>query len=219
MHKCVVHFIPLNKQLPSRKAHPGFIVQKVYDTVHKRLWKLTDNDYEDDKQSELELLVQKTMSRLGDLPDIESEEPVFEQEDQKNKRLLRKRTVSPLDISRSEDTTSRTDQNSKETPGSCPPSTSEYHAVLVKFEVVTGDSLRDRWLEKLLQAVQHVCLPADGASKDEKGKSSPEDIKDGGENKGTESANGSEEKVESLFNKYWYSVRHLICLVLYNGND
>ncbi len=51
MHKCVVHFVPIHKQLPNRKQHPGFIVQKVYDTVARKLWKLTDTDYEDNKQS------------------------------------------------------------------------------------------------------------------------------------------------------------------------
>ena len=55
MHKCVVHFVPIHKQLPNRKQHPGFIVQKVYDTVDQKLWKLTDKDYEDNKQHEIDL--------------------------------------------------------------------------------------------------------------------------------------------------------------------
>ncbi|KAM0850184.1 hypothetical protein ACQ4PT_053247 [Festuca glaucescens] len=71
MHKCVVHFIPLNKKIPSRKEHPGFIVQKVYDTVAKKLWNLTDKDYEDNKQHEIDLLVKKTVDRIGELPDRE----------------------------------------------------------------------------------------------------------------------------------------------------
>jgi hypothetical protein len=47
MHKCVVHFVPIDKKLPDRKQHPGFIVQKVYDNVAKKLGKLTDSDYEE----------------------------------------------------------------------------------------------------------------------------------------------------------------------------
>jgi hypothetical protein len=50
MHKCVVHFVPIHKKLPDRKQHPGFIVQKVYDNVAKKLGKLgklTDTDYEE----------------------------------------------------------------------------------------------------------------------------------------------------------------------------
>ncbi|KAL6607960.1 hypothetical protein ACP70R_041023 [Stipagrostis hirtigluma subsp. patula] len=74
MHKCVVHFIPQCKQIPSRKQHPGFIVQKVYDAVQKRLWNLTDKDYEDGKQQEIDLLVKKTMDRIGQLPDLEPED-------------------------------------------------------------------------------------------------------------------------------------------------
>ncbi|XP_013698161.2 uncharacterized protein LOC106402064 isoform X2 [Brassica napus] len=74
MHRCVVYFVPAHKQLPKRKVNPGFVVRKVYDTVEKKLWKLTDKDYEDTKQHEIDLLVDKSMSRLGDLPDLEPEE-------------------------------------------------------------------------------------------------------------------------------------------------
>ena len=58
MHRCVVYFVPAHKQLPKRKVNPGFIVRKVYDTVEKKLWKLTDKDYEDTKQHEIDLLVE-----------------------------------------------------------------------------------------------------------------------------------------------------------------
>ncbi|XP_056163398.1 uncharacterized protein LOC115693563 [Syzygium oleosum] len=71
MHKCVVHYIPIHKQLPHRKQNPGFIVQQVYDTFKKKLWKLIDKDYKDKKQREIDLLLQKTFQRLGDLPDID----------------------------------------------------------------------------------------------------------------------------------------------------
>lgn len=159
MHKCVVHFVPINKQLPNRKQHPGFIVQKVYDTVEKKLWKLTDKDYEDNKQHEIDLLVQKTLSRLGSLPDIEPEEANPEQEEQqlKSKRSFRRRNMSPLDVSREEDATFQ--QLKAETPGSCLDNASEYVAILVKFGALTGDTHRDKCLEKLLQGVQYICNP------------------------------------------------------------
>ncbi|KAL2502204.1 bromo-adjacent-like proteiny (BAH) domain-containing protein [Forsythia ovata] len=77
---------------------------KVYDTEQKRLFKLTDKDYEDDKQHEIDLLVQKTISRIGDLPDLEPEYTTVNQEDHtKNKRLLRKRNMPPLDVAREEE--------------------------------------------------------------------------------------------------------------------
>ncbi|KAM3396808.1 hypothetical protein P3S68_000320 [Capsicum galapagoense] len=41
-HKCVVHYVPLSKQIPKRKEHPGFFVQKVYDTEQMRLFMLTE---------------------------------------------------------------------------------------------------------------------------------------------------------------------------------
>ncbi|XP_076914958.1 ASI1-immunoprecipitated protein 3-like [Bidens hawaiensis] len=104
MHKCVVHFIPANKQIPSRKLHPGFIVQKVYDTIFKRLYKLTDKDYEDSMQHEIDLLVQKTMSRIGDIPDIKTDNDVIDHEDHlKSRRMLRRKSMSSLDVTRDED--------------------------------------------------------------------------------------------------------------------
>ncbi|PHU27991.1 hypothetical protein BC332_00084 [Capsicum chinense] len=46
MHKCVVHYVPLSKQIPKRKEHPGFSVQKVYDTEQMRLFKLTEKSFD-----------------------------------------------------------------------------------------------------------------------------------------------------------------------------
>ncbi|KAJ7010660.1 hypothetical protein NC653_001196 [Populus alba x Populus x berolinensis] len=136
MHKCVVHFVPVHKQLPNRKQYPGFIVRKVYDTVERKLWKLTDKDYEDNKQHEIDLLVQKTLSRMGDLPDIEVEDapaaaPPELEDPTKAKRTLRRKTVSPLDVTREEEATTRSDNFKAETPGSCTGNGSEYYAILV----------------------------------------------------------------------------------------
>lgn len=170
MHKCVVHFVPLNKQLPSRKQHPGFIVQKVYDTVEKKLWKLTDKDYEDGKQEEIDVLVQKTISRLGDLPDVETEGALIQLEEQtRNKRLLRKRHVSPLDVSRDDEGTPRFDQTPRgETPGSCIDKASKYYAILAEAKALTKETSRDKWLERLLQTVEYVCNPTDNGQGENK---------------------------------------------------
>ncbi|XP_076898646.1 ASI1-immunoprecipitated protein 3-like [Bidens hawaiensis] len=158
MHKCVVHFIPANKQIPSRKVHPGFIVQKVYDTIWKRLFKLTDKDYEDDMQLEIDLLVQKTMSRLGDLPDIKLDDDIVETEDLLRSKRLRRKNMSPLDVSRDDDVSNRSGPLSRsETPGSCNSIASECYNILVKFDAVTNDQHRDKWLEKLLDTVQFAC--------------------------------------------------------------
>ncbi|CAH9137397.1 unnamed protein product [Cuscuta epithymum] len=175
MHKCVVHFIPLNKQIPKRKQHPGFIVQKVYDTEQRKLFKLTDKDYEDTKQHEIDLLVQKTMSRIGDLPDIEPEDhhPSFTaNEDQllKSKRLLRKKSIHLLDVSRDDEVPSRCAQSLKaETPGSSACNASEYFTILKSFNVLTDADHRNRWLEKLLQAIQFMCNPLNGDDGNERG--------------------------------------------------
>ncbi|CAI9094060.1 OLC1v1029715C1 [Oldenlandia corymbosa var. corymbosa] len=177
MHKCVVHFIPIHKQTPSRKQHPGFIVRRVYDTEQRRLFKLTDKDYEDNKQEEIDLLVQKTMSRLVDLPDIEPDNAAADQENLiRSKRLLRKKSMTPLDVSRDEEAPTRSGQSLKvETPGSTATNTSEYFTILSKFKALTGETQRDRWLEKLLQAIQFVCVSANDSQDDgQGGKGAPE---------------------------------------------
>ncbi|OVA09148.1 Bromo adjacent homology (BAH) domain [Macleaya cordata] len=153
MHKCVVHFVPLHKQLP------------VYDTVEKTLWGLTDNDYEDNKQHEIELLVQKTQECLGKhTDDINTEEaalPDLEYHQLKNQRRVRKSLFkSHRDVSRvSYDTTKKTDHQHLTTecnPGSCTGDTSEFYAILAKFEALTGETIRDKWLEKLLHGIQFL---------------------------------------------------------------
>ncbi|XP_026457709.1 uncharacterized protein LOC113358373 isoform X2 [Papaver somniferum] len=173
MHKCVVHFVPLHKQLPRRSEHPGFIVQKVYDTVERKLWRLTDKDYEDGKQHEIDLLVQKTRECLGELPNIETEEALADLEyQQKNKRHFRKKLIPPIDVSREDDPMTRTDQLAVETPGSCTgvASDSEYFKILGNN--LTGDTVRDKWLEKLLQGIEYVCNSKDCAKDEHKEKCS-----------------------------------------------
>ncbi|KAG1361312.1 hypothetical protein COCNU_09G007750 [Cocos nucifera] len=168
MHKCIVHFVPLNKKLPLRSEYPGFIVQKVYDTVEKKLWKLTDKDYEDNKQHEIDLLVKKTFERLGDLPDIEPEDAPADDADQSlSKKNLGKKRMHPIDVSRTEDAPGRSDFLTRaDTPGSC----TEYRAILAKFKALTGDSYRDKWLDKLLQGIKAACNSKEDASAEDKRK-------------------------------------------------
>lgn len=74
MHKCMVYFVPAHKQLPKCRDNPGFIVRKVYDTDEKKLRSLTDKDYSAANQHEIDILVENSLSRLGDIPDLETEE-------------------------------------------------------------------------------------------------------------------------------------------------
>ncbi|KAJ7944920.1 Bromo-adjacent-like (BAH) domain protein [Quillaja saponaria] len=57
-----------------------------------------------------------------------------------------------------------------ETPGSCITNASEYYTILVKFNALTGENQRDKWLERLLQGIQYVCNSGDNIQRDEKGK-------------------------------------------------
>ncbi|WOK94864.1 hypothetical protein Cni_G03569 [Canna indica] len=158
MHKCIVHFVPLGKKLPLRQQFPGFIVQNVYDTVEKKLWKLTDKDYEDNKQHEIDLLVQKTRQHLGELADVEIEEAPIDHSDQlASKRIIRKKGMSPIDVPTSDAAPRSENQLKADTPGSC--TDSEYKTILAKFKALTGNSYRDKWLDKLLQAIKIACFP------------------------------------------------------------
>lgn len=212
MHKCVVHFVPIHKQLPNRKQHPGFIVRKVYDTVERKLWKLTDKDYEDGKQQEIDELVQKTLERLGELPDIETDEALADQEDlTKNKRMMRKKSISPLDVSK-EETARKSDQPLKpDTPLSCVNNASEHYRILVGFNALTGDTHRDKGLEKLLQSVQYMFDNNGSMKNEEKVNGNSDDIKNGSSNRGSESANEYKDK----FQKVLGELPHNACDILY----
>ncbi|KAL2517111.1 bromo-adjacent-like proteiny (BAH) domain-containing protein [Abeliophyllum distichum] len=172
MHKCIVHFIPLNKQIPNRKKHPGFIVQNVYDTEQRRLFKLTDREFEDGKRHEIDLLIQKTVSRLGDLPDLEPKDNAVNQEDQRTNELLLMRNTSPLDVFWEDEEICRSHQSVKaDTPGSTVSSTSKYYAILSRHKELTEETYRDEWLERLLKAFEFMCTPMYSKQNDGKGKS------------------------------------------------
>ncbi|KAI3756432.1 hypothetical protein L1987_56252 [Smallanthus sonchifolius] len=67
MHKCRVYFIPPDKEIPRAKDQPGFIVRKVYDSKYKELTELVDTGYDDFKQHEINLLVEKTIAMFPQL--------------------------------------------------------------------------------------------------------------------------------------------------------
>ncbi|KAL0327779.1 UNVERIFIED_CONTAM: hypothetical protein Sangu_1855900 [Sesamum angustifolium] len=146
--------------IPSRQKHPGFIVQKVYDTEQRKLFKLTDKDYEENKQHEIDVLVQKTLARLGDLPDLAPEDTIVDHEAPlKRKRLLKRRSMTLLDDSREDEGLSRSQSLKPETTGNTAASSSEYYAILSNFKQLTGETQRDKWLEKLLQCIKFICTP------------------------------------------------------------
>ncbi|KAL8053858.1 hypothetical protein ABFX02_05G100700 [Erythranthe guttata] len=197
-HKCVVHFIPLHKQIPARQQHPGFFVQKVYDTEQRKLFKLTDKDYEESKQHEIDVLVQKTLARLGDIPDLVPEHADVDNEDQlKNKKSLRRTNIAHLDVSKEEDVRGlgksqllKLDTPRKNT------SLLEYYAVLSKFDLLTGETKRDKWLDKLLESIHFICTPL-GSKQTEGEKRDSPDIKSPG-TKGDRPNSGSLDKTPNV---------------------
>ncbi|ONK71944.1 uncharacterized protein A4U43_C04F14010 [Asparagus officinalis] len=162
MHKCVIHFIPLDKQLPERLEHPGFIVQKVYDYVQKSMWNLTEKDCNDALQYEIDVLVKKTQERIGKLPDIELKNSSAKKNDYlTTKRSLARGRMHQIDVSRLGPTT-QFDRLEK-VYSSCRGDVSMYHVILSKSKVLTGNAHRDKWLEKLLQGIQLAWSSTKGA--------------------------------------------------------
>ncbi|XP_078177741.1 bromo-adjacent homology (BAH) domain-containing protein [Carex rostrata] len=150
MHRCVVHFIPPSKQLPPRSLHPGFVVQKVYDTDNRKLFKLTDRDYEDHFQQEIQHLIKVTRNRLGELPD--RPDPITDDTTGVLKRNTSLRRRPSIDIPKTEMDKGDKRDKGPETPASTNDAL-KCLAVLTKFEALTGDGIRDKWLDKLVHGL------------------------------------------------------------------
>ncbi|CAD5328787.1 unnamed protein product [Arabidopsis thaliana] len=132
---CIVHFVQENKQIPNRRKHPGFIVQHVYDSVKKKLRKLTFNGFDLQQKREIDHFVEKTILRIGHLRDIVKE--------QKTLISRSKRTVPQSYIIKAVET-SRESNN-------------VVNSILKFFDLLTGDSDRDKSLEELLEVVKPKC--------------------------------------------------------------
>lgn len=135
MHKCIVHFIPQNKQIPARKKYPGFIVQNVYGAAEKKLWNITDKEYDENMQSQINILLKKTIDRIGELPNLEP---------------LCNKDVNVVDVTKE--------------PQACKPkkflktealaiSEQNNYAILARYNAITGVEIRDSWLDKLLESI------------------------------------------------------------------
>ncbi|KAL6997211.1 non-specific serine,threonine protein kinase, partial [Sarracenia purpurea var. burkii] len=58
LHPCKVAFLPKGVELPS--GIPSFVCRRVYDIANKCLWWLTDQNYIDERQEEVDKLLYKT---------------------------------------------------------------------------------------------------------------------------------------------------------------
>lgn len=92
-NSCRVYFMPEGKQIPNRGEYPDFIVKQFYDCVKKKLRKLSNNNFNEQQKQEVDLLVAKTISLLGDLlVDIEKKKRTLELRQRKQsapKRFIR----------------------------------------------------------------------------------------------------------------------------------
>ncbi|GBG65748.1 hypothetical protein CBR_g52340 [Chara braunii] len=66
MHKCVIHFIPPGKQAPIANVQPGFLCRGVYDPVDKKVWSVSDRDFKDAQQREIDELIDRTRQYFGE---------------------------------------------------------------------------------------------------------------------------------------------------------
>uniref|UniRef100_A0ACD6A0H8 Uncharacterized protein n=1 Tax=Avena sativa TaxID=4498 RepID=A0ACD6A0H8_AVESA len=156
MHTCVIHFIPQHKQVPSKKEHPGFIVQQVYDHKEEKCWKLTDTDYEEANQEEIDLLVMKTMDRIGELPDCDPEDIPGDKSDNLPRLGLKKRPLKPKDVPR-DAPAGRSEQLIKENAAGNDTLKNRARAILLRYKAVTGNQIRDWWLDKFVDTI--LALP------------------------------------------------------------
>lgn len=62
LHPCKVAFLRKGVELPSGVS--SFVCRRVYDTTNKCLWWLTDQDYTDERQSEVDKLLDKTRQEM-----------------------------------------------------------------------------------------------------------------------------------------------------------
>eukprot|EP00250_Pteridium_aquilinum_P019214 c24346_g1_i1 orf=289-5058(-) len=85
LHPCKVAFLPKGVELPSRVS--SFVCRRVYDTSNKCLYWLTDQDYTDEHQGEVDRLLNKTKHDMQ--ATAQSERP--------SQRALSERTSSKPD--------------------------------------------------------------------------------------------------------------------------
>ncbi|XP_056846705.1 uncharacterized protein LOC130497703 [Raphanus sativus] len=96
MHRCLVYFDITQKH----KVNSVFIIRKVYDTVEKKLWKLTDKKCENTKQH---VQVKKSMVHLGYLSELEPKEVQTDLENLlKAKRSFRKVSLTSVNVRKEE---------------------------------------------------------------------------------------------------------------------
>lgn len=152
-HMCIVNFVPENKQIPKRREHPGFIVQNVYDIINKKVRKFDGNDFSEIQRNEIDMLVAKTISRVGHLPDIEKEQQTLKS---RRKQYVPKRFIIQVEK------TSQASSNVVSAPNYRSTLEKLYFKTkkkktLEKFDMLTCALDRNKRLEELLEAVKHKC--------------------------------------------------------------
>ena len=76
---------------------------------------------------------------------------------------------------------------------------SEYYRILVEFNALTGDSHRDKWLERLLQRVQYMCDSNDSKERDKGlGNANSDEINNESKHRSSESATDCQDKVQKV---------------------
>lgn len=62
LHPCKVAFLPRGVELPTGTS--SFVCRRAYDIAKKRLWWLSDQDYINEQQEEVDLLLYKTRKEM-----------------------------------------------------------------------------------------------------------------------------------------------------------
>ncbi|XP_010412499.1 PREDICTED: uncharacterized protein LOC104698806 [Camelina sativa] len=138
-HKCLVYFVPDDKQISNYSEHPDFIVRKVYDGINSKLRKFSDKGFNVRQKVEINILVENTISRIAHLLDNNNNFQMTKIS--RRKRSVRKRCVS-----------SKTEIESSG-------NNAEVNPVSEKLESLpSSDFDRDKKMVELLEALlQHIC--------------------------------------------------------------
>lgn len=151
LHKCIVRLIPPNRQLPDPVMYPGFVVQYVYDVVNKMIYPVTDKDFGEVQQKEIDMLLIKSKMAWELLPIKEEkkipanplpEKPFIP----RNKRSRGKKAKEEDEFKGIAD-----DPDVVELPKD------ELERKMLEFGAISHVKLRDQWRKKLSGGFEQFC--------------------------------------------------------------
>lgn len=165
MYKCVVHFLHSHKQLPTRREHPGFVVQHFYDHRKQKVFKITHEPFcNGSLWKEISSHLRETELRIGDaLENDRGDDAAFPKESKKYKPFRGHNTsmfnieedklsLDKPDLDRQDEQEQLSTQHHKcKTPAF--DAKENFNKILSLYGALRHDTRRDTFLERLLEAL------------------------------------------------------------------